>query len=213
MKVAWIVAAGVLVGGLGSCSRRGATEAPSTPTSSPSTSSPSPAPDDDAALKMLRDLQAMGEQGRQEEDHGRLSQVADAIGRLQFHKRENLRRRDDLAEKYRREAATVRGGLHRFLFVEVNALDPQVRRDLLEVADRGDPRALEQAGASLAEHDFQAGRRFLRATPDLPAGTTDPATGLSVLPAGNLQRIWQRKFNAAFNARMRELVPSRTQVP
>ena len=115
-------------------------------------------------------------------------------------------RRDALAEGFTTQATRLRDALHRFLFVELQDLPPARRKTLLDRADRGDADAVARSATALAEQHFQAARRHLRATPNLPAGAKDPLTHLPVRRAGSVKLLWQKTFNQAFNARMRELV-------
>ena len=194
------VAAAVLT----SCSRRDSSaRTPETAPAQPT--APAPRPDDDA-VRILGDLESQAAQAEKDMDHGRLSRIAEALGRLQLRKPEHALRRDALTERFTTQATRLRDALHRFLFVELQDLPPARRKTLLDQADRGDADAVARSAADLAEQHFQAARRHLRATPNLPAGAKDPLTHLPVRRAGSDKLLWQRTFNQAFNARMRELV-------
>jgi hypothetical protein len=205
-----IALAGVLTAAaaLNSCSRReSAAPTPDTAPAPATTPMPATAPvPEDAAVRMLGDLEAQAIQAEKDMDHGRLSRIAEALGRLELGRSEHALRRDALAERLGRQAITLRDALHRFLFVELQDLPPAGRKALLDRADRGDADVVALSAAALAERHFQAARRYLRATPNLPAGTNDPPTQLPVRRAGDLKLLWQVTFNEAFNARMRELV-------
>ena len=128
-----------------------------------------------------------------------------ALEKLEFAKPENAAVRNLLARDFRAEAVRLRAGLHRFLFPELADLPARRRRELLDLADSGQAEAVERAGAALGEHQHAAGHVWLRATPSLKPHTIDPASGLPVRPAGMVKRIWQSRFNRAFNARMQRL--------
>ena len=70
-----------------------------------------------------------------------------------------------------------------------------------------------EAAAALADRQFHAGKKYIRATPALRPGTTDPLTQLRVRRAGNLKLLWQKALNEAFNARVRALAGQTTTAP
>ena len=187
-----------------SCGRQEAGVVPSRPAPQPPASAPSPDEDRDAAAEMDR-LEAAARAAVAKEDHSLVTAAVVALEKLEFAKPENAAVRNLLAREFRAEAVRLRAGLHRFLFSELAEVPPRRRRELLDQADAGQADAVERAGAALAEHQHTGGRVWLRATPSLKPGATDPASGLPVRSAGLVKRIWQSRFNRAFNARMRQL--------
>jgi len=184
-----------------SCAKRDAGVSESRPASGPAPARPDRA----QLLKALDDLEAEGLQAEKDMDHGRLARIAEDLARLALTDPRQAERRDGLAGRFRERAAALRDGLHRFLFVELEGLGPEPRKRLLAAADRGEPDAIASAAAALAGHHFRAGKRHLRATPELPPRTEDALTGLPVRRAGDLSLPWQRQFNEAYNARVRRL--------
>jgi hypothetical protein len=149
-----------------------------------------------------RELERLIEAGRQavrKEDHGQVRRATEGLAGLDIHAPGLARRRDQALAELRREAERLRDALHRFLFVELRPLPPARRADLLQRADLGDPRAIPEAGAALAAREIEAGRRYLRETSELEAGTTHAETDLTVKPAGEVERTWQDQINRAFN--------------
>ena len=164
---------------------------------------------DTDALKRLQRLEALGRLAIAARRHGPLREVAARMERLTFRHPQNAARRDALVEQFRTEAERIRDALHRFLFVELEALPPAQRRALLAAADMGRQDALVRAAAALAEHLFRTGKAHLRSTPTLRAGRPDPATGLPVRFAGKDKSPWKAAFDEAFNNRMRALAKGR----
>ena len=191
-----------------SCGHREAEVGPSRPASRPAASAPAPA-DDRAALAELARLEALARAAVEKESHALVTAAVVALENLKFAKLENAALRNLLAREFRAEAVRLRDGLHRFLFPELAALPAKQRKELLDLADLGQTDAIERAAAALAEQQLRAGRVWLRATPALKPRTIDPASGLPVRAAGDVKRIWQSRFNRAFNARMRALLKSK----
>jgi len=186
-----------------SCGRKEAPVPPSRPTTTPAHAT-APVPDDTAALAELAKLETRARQAVREENHGRITTAAKAMSALSFHEAANAARRDALVAELRGQAAITRDALHRFLFVELRRLPAAQRKALLDSADAGDEDAVARSAAALADAEFTAGRRYLRATDTLKPRTTDPATGLRVRTAGDVKRAWPNAFNRAFNDRMRK---------
>ncbi len=165
-----------------------------------------PLPDDAAALKEMAELESRGLQAVSDMDHGLLARTIEGLQALSFRKQENSLRRDALAEALAAEAVKLRDAQHRFLFVELQRLPTARRAELLEKSDGGEADAIALSAAALAEHDFRAGRRSLRATAELGAGAADPITGLPVRRAGDVKMLWQQQFNGAYNQQFRRLL-------
>ena len=187
-----------------SCGQREPAASPSRPAPRAPASAPAPDEDRDAVAELDR-LEAAARAAIAKEDHGQVTAAVVALEKLEFANPENAAVRNLLARDFRDEAVRLRAGLHRFLFTELAALPARQRRKLLDLADSGQADAVERAGAALAEHQHAGGRVWLRATPSLKPRTIDPASGLPVRPAGLVKRIWQSRFNRAFNTRMRGL--------
>ena len=185
-----------------SCGQREPAASPSRP--APRAPASAPDEDRDAAAQLDR-LEAAARAAVAKEDHGQVTAAVVALEKLEFANPENAAVRNLLARDFRDEAVRLRAGLHRFLFTELAALPARQRRKLLDLADSGQADAVERAGAALAEHQHAGGRVWLRATPSLKPRTIDPASGLPVRSAGLVKRIWQSRFNRAFNTRMRQL--------
>jgi len=164
------------------------------------------APSDAQALARLADLEAQGRRAIADQRVARLAAIADAVKSLRFRSRQNAQRRDALAGEFAREAGILRDARHRFLFVELKPLPFKRRKAALDAADRGEGDPIGDSARALAEHLVRAGRRHLRAAPSLRPGRTDPQTGLTVRRAGDLRMPFQRRFNEAFNARVRQLL-------
>ncbi len=206
MAVGWTVLLALALAGaiVVSCGKRDAGVGESRPASAPARPGPV-GPDRGELLKALEDLEAQGLQAEEDMDHGRLARIAEDLARLELAEARDVIRRDRLVGRFRERAAALQDAMHRFLFVELEGLGPEPRRRLLAAADRGEPDAIANAAAALAEHHFNAGKRHLRATPQLPPRTQDALTGLPVRWAGDLSLPWQRQFNEAFNAHTRRL--------
>jgi len=178
----------------------------SRPASATAASAAAPAPSDAQALARLADLEAQGRRAIADQHVGRLVTIADAVKALRFRSRQDAQRRDELAGEFGREAGKLRDAQHRFLFVELKPLPFKRRQAALDAADRGEGDPIGDSARALAEHLVRAGRPHLRAAPSLRPGRTDPKTGLTVRRAGDLHMPFQRRFNEAFNARVRQLL-------
>ncbi len=191
-----------------SCTRREAPPAPTRPATVPTTASaPVPAPPTDAAaMAQLARLESSARQGVAQMDHGAVTRAVTAMEALALADLANATRRNILAEGLRAQAVSLRDAQHRFLFGELEPLSPGRRRAVLSGSDRGEAGIIARAAAALAEAQFAAGARHIRATASLDPRTIDPASGLPVRKAGDVRRIWQNAFNLAFNDRMRKLL-------
>jgi hypothetical protein len=185
----------------GSCGRDPSAARQEMPPTQPQTARPS----DDDAVRRMQAIEKEALAHIAADRHGPLWAAAERLDALTFHDPANAARRDGLTRRLRAEARKIRSALHRFLFAELGPLPPVERRRLLASADRGDPRPLERGAWALAEHYARAGRAHLRSTPTLRAGRTDPDTRLPVRFAGPVTGRWKKRFNEAFNARMRVL--------
>lgn len=193
------------------CCRSNSSHTAAKPTSAGATSSASAATasTEQAAYARLLLLQRQADAAKEKMNHRSLSELADAMDKLHLETPAYEQQRRELAQATHKLAGETRDSLHRFLFAQLEPLPSTQRGGYLQEADEGDDAALTDAAQGLAKYEHRSYRRYLRNTQRLSVNAVAPA-GLVVKRYGQVEQIWQNRFNEAFNAQMLQLVAAET---